>query len=204
MTKAKFLPRDDADITRLVTHYPLAWIVSRDHPGDATPLPLRPERVDDGRLATLTGHYARSNPQVASLQADPRATLLFMGANGYVSPSWFSDHTQAPTWNYACVNFDARIEFLDDPVELDRIVRDLVEALEADRPQRWRVEEMHERYARLLQHIIPFRAHIVATYAKFKLGQDEGDDTYSEIIDGLRQAGNVALVELMDAANPHR
>ncbi len=204
MTGSRFVPRDHAEVTRLIERHPLAWIVSRGGCNCATPLPLRPERVENDLPATLTGHYARSNPQVAELQEDPHATLLFMGPDGYVSPSWMSDRTQAPTWNYAGVSMDVRIEFLDNHDDLDRIVRDLVEAMEDGRPNRWRIEEMHARYERLLQHIIPFRAHVQATRAKFKLGQDERDDTYPEIIRGLSEAGERELVEWMSAANPGR
>lgn len=204
MTSAKFAPRNDAEITQLVTRHPLAWIISHANPSDGTPLPLRPERVDNDRIVTLIGHYARSNPQVAGLHSDPRASLLFLGPNGYVSPSWMTDRTQAPTWNYASINFDVRIEFLDNQEDLDRIVRDLVEAMEGNRQHRWSIEEMGGRYEQLLKRIIPFRAHVLATNAKFKLGQDERDDVYPEIIDGLSRAGNEDLIELMVGANSHR
>lgn len=203
-THSKFTARSDADVTGLVTQQPLAWIVSRDNPSNATPLPLRPERVENDRIVTLIGHYARSNPQVAQLQHEPHATVLFMGPHGYVSPSWLSDRTQAPTWNYACANFDVRIEFLDNHADLDRIVRDLVEAMEGSRPNRWRIEEMHARYEQLLLRIIPFRAHVLDIHAKFKLGQDERDDVYPEIIRGLSPGGNDALIEMMNQANPGR
>lgn len=201
---SRFVPGNDAQVTRLVSRYPLAWIVSPDNPTSATPLPLRPEQVDEDRIVTLIGHYSRANPQVAQLQKSPRATLLFMGPNAYVSPSWFTDRTQAPTWNYACASYDARIEFLDNHEDLDRIVRDLVEAMEGSLPNRWRIEEMHARYEQLLRRIIPFRAHILAANAKFKLGQDERDDVYPEIIHGLSRGGNGPLIEMMNEANPGR
>lgn len=201
---SRFSPRSETQVTELVSRWPLAWIVSPDQPTLATPLPLRPEQVDGERIVTLIGHYARVNPQVAHLQQSPRATLLFMGPNGYVSPSWFTDRTQAPTWNYAAISYDARIEFLDNHADLDRIVRDLVEAMEGPLPNRWRIEEMHARYEQLLLRIIPFRAHILATKAKFKLGQDERNDVYPEIIRGLASGNHADLIELMNAANPER
>lgn len=204
MSSSKFTPQSDAEVTQLITHSPLAWMVSCDDPNTATPLPLRPERVENDRIVTLIGHCGRTNPQVASLQKAPRATLLFMGPNAYVSPSWFSDRTQAPTWNYASVNCDADIEFLDNHADLDRIVRDLVEAMEGGRQNRWRIEEMHARYELLLKRIIPFRAHVRAINAKFKLGQDERDDVYPDIIRGLSRTGNADLIGMMATANPGR
>jgi predicted FMN-binding regulatory protein PaiB len=204
MTTSVFAARTDADVARLVTEHPLAWVVPAADPAHAMPLPLRIERAQNGRIATLTGHAPRRFPQVEQLRADPRATLLFMGPHGYVSPSWFHDRTQAPTWNFAIANFDVRIEFLDTPEDLDRIVRDLVDAMEAGRPNPWRVEDMHARYAQLLQRIIPFRATVVSAEGKFKLGQDERDDTWPEIIDGLTRGGHDALVALMNEFNPQR
>ena len=204
MSNPRFVPRSDTDTVRLVSEHPLAWIVPRDEDAHAMPMPLRIERIEEGRIATLIGHAPRHFPQVGQLRADPRALLLFMGPNGYVSPSWFHDRTQAPTWNFAIAQFDVHIDFIDTPDELDRVIRDLVDAMEAARPNRWRVEDMHARYAQLLARIIPFRATVVAAEAKFKLGQDERDDTYPEIIDGLQRAGNDALVALMNEFNPQR
>ncbi|MGH8122254.1 MAG: FMN-binding negative transcriptional regulator [Rudaea sp.] len=202
MTQSRFSPRNDDDVAQLIAQHPLAWVVSPG--GSATPLPLRVEHSDNGRVLSLTGHFARANPQVAHLQADPRARLLFMGPHGYVSPSWFADRTQAPTWNYACANLDVRIEFLDNAQDLERIVRDLVDAMEAGRPQRWSVDDMHARYAQLSQRIIAFRAQVLDIQAKFKLGQDERDDVYPEIIRGLAQGGNSALIALMQTFNAQR
>ena len=67
-----------------------------------------------GTLVGLWGHIARSNPQVESLRRDPRAEILILGANGYISPSWMADRTQAPTWNYASVQVLANIAFIED------------------------------------------------------------------------------------------
>src|SRR5262249_26056596 len=146
----------------------------------------------------------RHFPQVQQLRADPCALLLFMGPHGYVSPSWFHDRTQAPTWNFAIAQFDVRIDFIDTPEDLDRVMRDLVAAMEDGRPNPWRVDEMHGRYAQLLARIVPFRATVLDAEAKCKLGQDERDATWREIIDGLQRGGHAELVALMKEFNPQR
>jgi len=205
MTNTRFSARSDEDVTRFIAANPLAFVVTgAAGNADTTLLPLRPEQIDAGRIATLTGHYPRANPQVAQLQAEPRASLLFLGPHGYVSPSWFADRTQAPTWNYASANLDVRIEFLDTPEDLDRIVRDLVDAMENGRERPWSVDEMHARYAQLLQRIVPFRATVLDIRAKFKLGQDERDDTFPEILHGLEQDGHAALIAMMRDFNSQR
>src|SRR2546426_1660039 len=77
MSADKFAPRSPADTSRLVRGHPLAWVVSvATGEPRATLLPMLPVEVD-GRLERLMGHFARSNPQVQLLQAQPRALILF-------------------------------------------------------------------------------------------------------------------------------
>lgn len=203
--QGKFVPPSDADVTRLVTENPLAWVVtSSGEDFYATLLPLRPVLDASGRIERLLGHCARSNPLVNALTRNPRALLLFMGPNGYISPSWMKDRTQAPTWNYATVQYVVDIELIDDDTALDEVLRDLVGAMEAGRPRAWSTREMGERYRTLARRIIPFVARIRERRAKFKLGQDERDDVYSDIVSGLEAGGFKEVREWMRRANSSR
>ena len=184
--------------------HPLAWVVSvATGEPRATLLPMLPVEVD-GRLERLMGHFARSNPQVQLLQAQPRALILFLGVHGYISPSWMADRTQAPTWNYASAQFDTDIEFFEDPAAIEAHLRDLVTTMEAGRPNRWTIEDMGARYRSLARRVIGFTARIRATRAKFKLGQDERDDVFSDIVRGLESQGASELLAWMLAFNQQR
>lgn len=177
-----FRPRDETDVLALVQAYPLAWVVSRDHNAPATPLPLLAECDGDGRIVSLFGHFARRNPQVAALQASPKALILFCGPQGYISGRLVSKERWGPTWNYAVARFDVNIEFVPD--EIDDALRALAAHLEAGQARPWTVESMGERYKELQQHIIAFRAHVEHLDATFKLGQDETRGTFEEIVTG--------------------
>ena len=48
---------------------------------------------------------------------------------------------------------------------------------------------MGERYDRILRGIVPFRATVRAARPAFKLGQDERDDVYTDILAGLEADG---------------
>ncbi|HVW70815.1 MAG TPA: FMN-binding negative transcriptional regulator [Steroidobacteraceae bacterium] len=204
MTENKFAARSSEDITKLVQDYPLAWVVSTagGEPRGSL-LPLRPVFVE-GRLAGLTGHFARSNPHVGLLRRDGRALVLFLGCNGYISPSWMADRTQAPTWNYASSQFLVDIEFFDDAGEVEAHLRDLVGAMEAGRPNAWSVDEMGERYRSLARRVIGFTARIRAAEPRFKLGQDERDDVFADILAGLGRERAGVLTQWMKAFNPDR
>ena len=194
---AKYTPRNPGDVSDLVADYPFGWIVG----GGATALPLRPILDDGGRLTALHGHFARSNPQVTRLQADPEALILILGPHGYISPSWMSDRTQAPTWNYAGAAFRCRIRFIDDPEEtLDRL-GDLIAHMEKDRPNAWSLADMGPRAVSLSRGIVAFTADILEQQSAFKMGQDERDDVYRDIVSALTDS---ALLEAMKRQNPGR
>lgn len=203
--KEVFAPKSDEQVLRLVREHPLAWIVSLDDGGfRATPLPLRPRVGCDGRIEALEGHIARSNPQFAALQRDARALILFSGPQGYISPSWMTDRTWAPTWNYAVVQFLVTIAFNEAPARLDAHLKDLVGAMERDRPGAWHPSEMGARYGTLKRMIIPFEAKVLKQRARFKLGQDERDAVFTEITAALGRSGSEELLAWMRELNPNR
>ncbi len=203
---ARYAPASEAEIARLVRSHPLAWVVSRaDGDFRATALPLRPEGDDDTKpIAAFLGHFAVSNPHAELARREPRALLLFLGVNGYVSPSWMHDRTQAPTWNYASVQYLVDIVPFEAPAGRDALLADAVAAQEAGRPDAWHAGEMGARYELLAKRVLAFRAVVVERRAKFKLGQDERDDVYAEITQALGRDGDPELLDWMERANPTR
>ena len=202
----RFAPTSEAEVTRLVHENPLAWVVTMTGADfRATALPLRPIVVgEDPSVSAFQGHFARSNDHVSMARDHPRALLLFMGVNGYISPSWMRDRTQAPTWNYAGAQFLVDIEFIDDAPGRDAVLEDLVNAMESGRENAWSAADMGVRYAMLADRIVAFRANIVQRRVKFKLGQDERDDVYADICTALDAGGNPDLRAWMRRANIHR
>ena len=186
MSGDSFQPRSDQDVLRLLREQPFGWLISGS--GDtfrASAIPFRPRLDPAGTLVGLWGHLARSNPQVEWLRRNPRAEILILGANGYISPSWMADRTQAPTWNYVSVQFLTDVAFMEGDAGLERVLRDLIGAMEAERPEAWNIDDMGERYARLARLIVAFEAKIVEIRPKFKLGQDERRDVFADIMAGL-------------------
>lgn len=201
----RFAPPSEHDVTRLVLEHPFAWVVSTAHNEFmATPLPVRPVIDADGHIVELRGHFARSNPHLEHLRHAPRALILFMGPHGYISSSWLADRTRTPTWNYAMAQYVADIELVEDPGQTDELMRDLVNAMEAGRPDAWSLDEMGDRYRQLVAGVVGFHARICLRRTKFKLGQDERDSEYRDIVAALLRAGDHALLASMQSANASR
>jgi transcriptional regulator len=174
----------DQDIVDLVGAYPLTWVVSSVPEFRATSLPILLETDDSGRPVSLLGHFAKSNPQVEQIRAERRALFLFSGPQGYVSPELITTtRNWAPTWNYATARIAADVQF-DEQLN-DEALEKLVGRMEMGRRVPWTRAELGPRYERMKRAIIAFRAPIVGIEARFKLGQDERDEVFSDIISGL-------------------
>jgi transcriptional regulator len=203
---SRYAPASEADVTRLVLENPLAWVVSTTaDEWRATPLPLRPEGAGaDEPITVLLGHFARSNPHADLVREQSRALVLFTGVQGYISPSWLHDHTQAPTWNYATIQYAVDIQLMADDIGPHGVLGDLVGAMESGRPNAWSPAEMGARYELLAQRIIAFRAVIQERRIRFKLGQDERDDVFHDIVAALESEGATRLSAWMKRANTTR
>jgi transcriptional regulator len=190
----------DPEILRLIDEHPLAWIVSHGASGfGATLLPFLAEQGDDGRIITLLGHFASSNPQVQALRESPRAAILFLGPHAYISPEYVTKPGWAPTWNYASARFEVDIDF--QPAANDHALALLVARMERDRREPWTTAKMGARYAQLSQRVVAFRARVHAVNAKFKLGQDETHATLDEL---LARTPDPPLVSWMRRHNGRR
>lgn len=190
---APFSPRREKDIADLIAANPLAWIVSPGAPESAaTLLPLLAECDGEGRVVALFGHFAKANPQVAVLERDPRALILFQGPQAYVAPKLVSKPDWGPTWNYASAWFETELRFV--PEETRSSVDRLAAALEAREAQPWTTARMEGRMEGMLRAIVAFRARVIDHHAVFKLGQDESPKAFDEIVEGI---GHPPLARLM-------
>lgn len=194
-----FKAESDKELLQLVRDQPLAWIVSGTGKSfRASLMPVRPWKVENGRIFQFASHLPRTNDQVLHLQKEPDAHLLFLGPNAYISGAWVDDPRWAPTWNFASANFLVEVEFHDDPRMLRAILEDLVGAMESGRDNAWRIEEMGDRYDELSRRIVGFVAHVVDVEDRFKLGQDERPEVFDQILQGLESEGREDMKAWME------
>ena len=192
-----FKPDSPADIDRLIAMHPFALVISSAAGTPfATPLPLLLERDASGEMVLL-GHMPRAHPHTDLLRRQPRALAVFQGSHGYISPSWLTDRTQAPTWNYETLHLEIDVEFDDSAEATEAALTQLVEHMERGRPNAWSVADMGARYATLAPAVIAFRARVISTYAKFKLGQNESHDDRADILTGLERTKQQPLLDAM-------
>ncbi|MEX6634774.1 FMN-binding negative transcriptional regulator [Hyphococcus lacteus] len=182
VASSPFDARTPHDIRKLIESYPLAWVHA---PGlkEASLLPLVGIHNECNELNELIGHFARSNPLNEAFSKDSHAEILFMGPQGYVSPSCAGRRDWAPTWNYVQARISANISVEDEltPAALELLINQVEK--NNDRP--WSAQELGERYQQLIPHIVGFRAQVRSVQVKFKLGQDETVKDLRHILSNL-------------------
>ena len=187
MTAPDLFEASAADIAAFVREQMLALVVtSAGNDTLTTPLPLLADTDPTGAVTAFLGHFAASNPQVELVRRQARAVVLFLGPHAYIRPGWISRPGWAPTWNYMLAQFEVEISLL--PQANDEAIRALVTALEGDGPNSWRVDQVGQRYAAMVQRVVAFRAAVVSSRGRFKLGQDETDATFAQIIAALGES----------------
>lgn len=110
----------------------------------------------------------------------PLALIRSQGPQGYLSPSWVSDRTWAPTWSYETVRLERRICVL--PERMNETLERLVTAMERGHPRAWELTEMGDRYARCTLGVFPFSVEALEMTARFRFGQSERPKVWRELV----------------------
>jgi len=171
---------DEYFIDQLLTENPLATMISvRESVPDVSHIPLvwnRSNRV-------FQGHFARANPhaQILLKQKPQHLTLVFHGPNAYISPMWYVDSAEVPTWNYAVVHVTASYRMIEDAAELIQCLRSAVETFESpllvphgssQRHKQWPMETHSELVHDLLNSIVGIEITPITIECKVKAGQN--------------------------------
>lgn len=205
-SKPEFAPLSRDEVFGLIETAAFATVVTNGPQGlTASHLPFVLDRTR-GENGTLVSHLARANPH-SSLIAEGRETVaVFHGPHGYISSSWYPRNPvrdSAPTWNFAVVHCHGSPRELSDQATARHLLQ-LVEVLEKDRDDRWRMRELGVGgMERRMPHIIGFDLPIERLEAKFKMGQDERLYDTRAAIDALEE-NDPELARMMTAKNARR
>lgn len=188
----------------LVRAYPLATLVSVGAQGlEANHLPLLID-PHPAPFGTLRGHVARANPLWRSASADAEVLVVFQGAQGYVSPSWYPSKAQTgkvvPTWNYAVVHAYGSLRFHQDAEWLRQLVTRLTASQEAHLEKPWQVSDAPPDYVdAMLQAIVGIEIPITRLQGKWKMSQNRQPQDRDGVIAALQARDDAAARGMLDA-----
>lgn len=154
---------------------------------------------------TLQFHLARGNALTKHI--DGRTGLFVLnGPDSYVSPRYYEDPAQVPTWNYLALELEGpvrRIEADALRAQLQALTARQEARIEAGKP--WTMDKMpEEKLQSLLGAITGFELEVQAWRPTFKLSQNKPLGEGQRAADGLEAEGSTAIAELMRAFAQHK
>ena len=148
--------------------------------------------------STARFHLARGNALTRHL-AGATALALVNGPDAYVSPRWYADPAQVPTWNYVSLELEGLVRQVDR-----QGLHAMLEALSARQEARmvqgtaWTMDKMPPvRLAQMMDSIVGFELEIKAWRPTFKLSQNKPAEERARAIAGLEAEGSLAMATLM-------
>jgi transcriptional regulator len=191
-----------ADPVAIVRAYPFALLTTVDA-GEvhATSTPIFFERDDSTDM--LVGHLARRNPHAAVLAAGQKTLVVFSGPHAYVSPRWYVEKPEVPTWDYVAAHVRGILEPIDDDAGQRAVLARTAERLEHGAADPWTLGHAPEgRVAFLLPMIRSFRIRIESIEGVTKLSQTHPASDRARIVNGLMQDDEGKAIARLIAALP--
>lgn len=175
------------DLRALIRNHPFANVVTTAANGlfaTSTPLVFETDAEDENRLI---GHIALRNTHSDQLATAQPALAIFNGPNAYISPRWYVDKPQVPTWNYLSAQVRGTLEPVMDSEGARNILIRTISVMERTAPQpAWRLEDAPAGMVdMLLPRIRAFRLHIESLEGAAKLSQAHPAADRLRVIRGL-------------------
>ena len=132
----------------------------------------------------LETHISKGNFQAKVLKDGDEVLCDFLGANSYISSSWY-DHKNVSTWNYEAVQIRGKIKLMTDE-ELYEHLRKLTFKYEKPQKCPMLVENMGDEYVRKeMRGAFGINIFPTEIYVASKLSQNRNEANAERIISNL-------------------
>ena len=173
---SRFTQVSTEEMCRFVGRFPLAWITPAADPASASLMPLL---FENSECVSMIGHLPKRIANCDAFKASRSVICLFLGPHSYIPPEWAGKDDWIPTWNFVSLKASGNIRFSD---ELTRpAVEFLVDHMQAESASLWSMARVEHRLPSILSRIVGFRIDVTKLTPRFKVGQDEDEDTYARL-----------------------
>ena len=152
-------------------------------------------RRREGQLI-LDFHLSRGNALTPFLEAGFPAVVVSLGPEAYISPDWFGEDDQVPTWNYLSVEAHGQVLPMDQHGLVD-LLDDLSvqeEGRLAPKPPWTRHKMSDGRFEAMTRMIVGGSLIVDRLEGTVKLGQNKSAEGRAGVIDAL---GDHPIARLM-------
>jgi len=163
-----------------------ALVTQRDGELTASHIPFLLDRSPEP-YGVLRAHIAIRNPQLKDLQSGSQALVIFQGPHTYISPSWYVNPENVPTWNYTVVHAYG-LPKIGDRAAMVALLKDLVGKHEKSLDPPWDFDPNAAWIQKLLPEIAAFEIKIEKLEGKFKLNQNRRPEDRAGVIETLSKS----------------
>ena len=178
-----------------------AFVVPTDGAPIAVQVPFLTFEEAGGRVR-IELHVAKANPIHRLVGEGCPALLMCTGPDAYISPDWYGQPNEVPTWTYTAAHLTGTARVLpqtDNRAHVDRMVTFFEAQMPGKTP--WTAARVDQhRVAAMMQAIVTIEMRVEMVEAQLKLIQHKGAAHHHGAIEGLRgqaDAGSDAIAELM-------
>lgn len=143
-------------------------------------------------------HLSRGNALTRHLPG-LNTLAVVNGPDAYVSPRWYGEVGQVPTWNYVALELEGPVRRMEDEglaALLDAIGKREEARIAEGQP--WHPEQVAQDYwDKLMRGITGFELEVRAWRPTFKLSQNKSAEERQRVADALEAQGSPAVAALM-------
>ena len=151
----------------------------------------------------LRAHIAIRNPQLKDLQSGSQALVIFQGPHTYISPSWYVNPENVPTWNYTVVHAYG-VPKVGNKAAMVALLKDLVAKHEGSFERPWDFDSNARWVQKMLNEIVAFEIQIDKLQGKFKLNQNRAPEDRAGVIERLLASEDPAQRAVASLMTQHR
>jgi len=143
-----------------------------------------PFLLSEDRKFLLT-HLAKNNEHWQQVMEAKDLRVCFHGPDAYISPGWYSDPKNVPTWNYQTVQVTGTASIMsgEETVEL---LDKLSQKHEAQFEEPWTLDKLpQKKLDAMVRAIVGIKISIEGVCGKAKLSQNKSAEQMTELITGL-------------------
>ncbi len=143
-------------------------------------------------------HLSRGNALAKHIDG-MTVLAVINGPDGYVSPRWYDDPQQVPTWNYVTLELEGRVRRVGSEA-LTAMLEDLSTRHEGRiaEGEAWTLDKLPEDKLRaMLAGIVGFELEVQVWRETLKLSQNKDAAVRTRLADALEAEGSPAIAAMM-------
>ncbi len=132
---------------------------------------------------SLIGHLALANPSWKDIDQQ-EVLVIIHGPHSYISPTWYGNPDNVPTWNYISIQIRGKVILHRDELFLRKALSGLSEKYDPN----FDIQKNIDDHLSLLKAIVGISIDIQEVFAKFKLAQSKPETERLGVIAHLEKS----------------